>query len=159
MPSTIGTAAQKVDALRLTTVLATSAGQAIAAGQLSVLSLLVPALFASIEHSLALQAREDQSWPEQLRRKELKLAEEAAHSSWFRATFRMRVEHFKELFVRLDVPKVMHVDGDKAKRFSGTTGLLVLLARLGCTAPHRVVGSMLRMDHKRVGAITLRMVR
>ena len=39
----------------------------------------------------------------------------------------MRVEHFKELFVRLDVPKVMHVDGDKAKRFSGTTGLLVLV--------------------------------
>ena len=159
MPRTIGTAAQKVDAIRLTTALATTAGQAIACRKLSILALIVPVLIAGLEHSIYLHSREDQSWPEHMRRREMTLAEEAAHFAYFRATFRMRDEDFRELYVQLQLPTFLHVDGDNPKKFSGVTGLLVLLARLGCTGAIRVVASMLRMDHKRVGAIVLRMVR
>ena len=74
MPRTIGTAAQKVDAIRLTTALATTAGQAIACRKLSILALIVPVLIAGLEHSIYLHSREDQSWPQHMRRREMCLS-------------------------------------------------------------------------------------
>ena len=123
------------------------------------MSLVFPMIVMSLEHVVYLKTREDQSWPTHLSRREIDLGHEVAHAALFHRTFRIRVEIFEPLLRGLQVPQHMWTRAKKPEKFTGVTGLLVLLARLGCTGAGHIVGRMLRMRPKRISAICLSMVR
>mmetsp|Transcript_17354 Transcript_17354/g.48344 ORF Transcript_17354/g.48344 Transcript_17354/m.48344 type:complete len:118 (-) Transcript_17354:110-463(-) len=101
-----------------------------------------PILLAAVRHRDEVQRRAFQRWPEHLRRAELSFHSESQHDHLFVSTFRIKPAEFLELCSALSVPHVMHTEGS-GYRFSGHTGLLVLLARLGSTCSHDQLGRSL----------------
>ena len=70
----------------------------------------------------------------------------------------MKPEHFQEILEALEVPSVLRYP-NRGGRFTGTTGLLVLLARLGSAGTLVGLGRKLRMNPDRISKISITMVR
>ena len=114
-------------------------------------AMLLPAAVEAAQVLQGLTSRPSERWPAHLSRTELDYEHEAQFPSSFLTTFRVRPRHFRELVESLKIPDTMTTE--KRDRFSGTTGLLVLLARMGSKASLFSVGVIVRMNPKRIGRI------
>ena len=82
--------------------------------------------------------------------------EESAIPHHFATFYCMSPGDFLQVHEALGVPDIMHTLCNK--KFTGQTGLLVLLARYGTTGSNDDLGRMLQMNPKRLSAITNTMV-
>mmetsp|Transcript_11710 Transcript_11710/g.29593 ORF Transcript_11710/g.29593 Transcript_11710/m.29593 type:complete len:212 (+) Transcript_11710:1840-2475(+) len=98
------------------------------------------------------------AWPSHLNRLNIDLAVERVDEALFQDTYRCRPEVFDQLLEHLKIPDVLRCESRQGK-FTGTTGLLVLLARLGTAGAAHSLGAKLRMNPKRISKICTHMVK
>ena len=157
MPRLVGTARSITDARRAVAAIAGTCAL-LAAFPACLLEVVLPALVEAVRIEKYETARASQSWHDMYgNNHSLDFEIEMEFNPMFRSTFRMRREHFQELRSKLGIPLTMTTRC--RKKFTGTTGLLVLLARMGSPATLETLGKVLKMNPKRISAISNTMVR
>ena len=157
MPRLVGNARSITDAARAVVAISGTC-VLLAAFPACLLEVVLPALVEAVRIEKCERARASQAWHDMYGNYySLDHEIEMEFNPMFRATFRMNREDFQELRAKLGIPLTMRTRCDK--RFTGTTGLLVLLARMGSPATLETLGKVLRMNPKRISAIANTMVR
>ena len=154
MPQTSGTGVQKLRARRAVKIFLAQLPFAMTpARSAAVCGDLLPRLQEPSAH----RRRLSHEWPAHLNRKQSDLDDLDISDAMFRQVFRLRREHSGELARALQLPEEMKTPSRHI--FDGTTGLLVLLARLGHSGSSMSLGMTLKMNPKRISMICTKFVR
>jgi hypothetical protein len=126
--------------------------------KLPLASVCLPHLIGHLRIYQRLRQRASRAWPAHPSLTNLNLENESVNERLFHDTYRMKPADFGEILEALHLPTIMMYP-NRGTKFTWTTGLLVLLARLGIAGALHGLGRKLRTNPGRISKISVMWMR